>query len=181
MKTATAIINKALSFVGIKEEPAGSNNVIFNTAYYGRTINHPDYHWCVVGVWYTFRECGAADLFFSGGKTASCASLWDWAKKNKLTVTAPSRGDLVLFDWDGNGRADHVGIIKEVCSDGTLNTVEFNVDDAVKEMHRTNKSQFIAFIRPAYEQETTPASCADCPLRTALVNLYNQLKGECDT
>ncbi len=178
MKTASAIINKALSYVGICETPAGSNNVIFNTAYYGRTINHPDYHWCVVGVWYTFRECGAADLFFSGGKTASCASLWDWAKKNKLTVTTPARGDLVLFDWDGNGRADHVGIIKEVCSDGTLNTVEFNVDDAVKEMHRTNKSQFIAFIRPAYEQETTPASCADCPLRSALMTLYNKLKEE---
>lgn len=180
-KTATDIINKALTYLGIKEDPPGSNNVIFNTAYYGRTINHPDYHWCVVGVWYTFRECGAADLFFDGGKTASCASLWDWAKRKNLTVKSPARGDLVLFDWDGNGKANHVGIIKAVRSDGTLDTVEFNVGDAVREMHRTNKSQFIAFIRPAYDAETvTPASCADCPLRNALVTLYNKLKGECE-
>lgn len=178
-KTATDIINKALSFVGIKEEPAGSNNVIFNTHYYGRVINHPDYHWCVVGVWDTFRECGASGLFFGGGKTASCAELWNWARKNKLTVTTPARGDLVLFDWDNNGKANHVGIIKAVREDGTLDTVEFNVDDAVKEMHRTNKAQFIAFIRPKYDPESTPANCADCPLRSALVELYNRLKGEC--
>ena len=178
--TASVIIKCALSYVGITEDPPGSNNVIFNTAYYNRVINHPDYHWCVVGVWYTFKECGAADLFFDGGKTASCASLWDWAKKNKLTVKTPARGDLVLFDWDGNGKANHVGIIKEVYADGSLDTVEFNVDDAVKEMHRTNKAQFIAFIRPKYDPEVkVPASCdADtCPILRYMRDIIKDQEG----
>jgi peptidoglycan hydrolase-like protein with peptidoglycan-binding domain len=44
-----------------------------------------------------------------------------WKGKND-----PQPGDLVLFDWDGDGKADHVGIVKSVNADGTITTIEGN-------------------------------------------------------
>ncbi len=38
----------------------------------------------------------------------------------------PQPGDLVLFDFNGDGTADHVGIVKSVNADGTITTIEGN-------------------------------------------------------
>ena len=45
----------------------------------------------------------------------------DWKGK-----TNPQPGDLVLFDWDHDGKADHVGFVKSVNANGTLTTLEGN-------------------------------------------------------
>ena len=57
MSIIETIINKALSFEGVAENPAGSNNVQFNTHYYGREVHDGDtgpnaaYPWCVTFLW----------------------------------------------------------------------------------------------------------------------------------
>lgn len=38
----------------------------------------------------------------------------------------PQAGDLVLFDWNHDGVADHIGILKSVNGNGTLTTLEGN-------------------------------------------------------
>lgn len=38
----------------------------------------------------------------------------------------PRPGDLVFFDWDGDKVPDHVGIVKQVNSDGSVTTIEGN-------------------------------------------------------
>ncbi|MFL5322480.1 MAG: peptidoglycan-binding protein [Myxococcaceae bacterium] len=38
----------------------------------------------------------------------------------------PQPGDIVLFDWDQNGVADHVGIVESVNKNGSINTIEGN-------------------------------------------------------
>ncbi|MFO0594663.1 MAG: peptidoglycan-binding protein [Myxococcaceae bacterium] len=38
----------------------------------------------------------------------------------------PEPGDLVLFDWDLDGTADHVGLVKSVNGNGTITTIEGN-------------------------------------------------------
>ena len=40
--------------------------------------------------------------------------------------TDPQPGDIVLFDWDGDNVADHVGLVKSVNGNGTLTTIEGN-------------------------------------------------------
>ena len=77
MSIIDTIINKALEFEGITEKPAGSNNVQFNTHYYGHEVedgkpNEDDaYPWCVTYLWDVFRLCGASNIFCDGLKTAS--------------------------------------------------------------------------------------------------------------
>lgn len=41
----------------------------------------------------------------------------------------PQPGDLVLFDWDGDREADHIGIVERVNPDGTIGTIEGNTEN----------------------------------------------------
>lgn len=166
MATANDIISKAKSYLGTKEVPANSNNVIFNTHYYGRAVSGQAYPWCCAFVWDIFRMCGAGDLFYNGGKTAYCPSIHQWGVKNKLTVPKSSgtAGDIVLFDFNNNGTADHIGFIECKNSDGSYLTIEGNTaignnSNGGEVMRRTRyQSQIIAIIRPSYASGSASAS-----------------------
>jgi peptidoglycan hydrolase-like protein with peptidoglycan-binding domain len=41
----------------------------------------------------------------------------------------PQPGDLVLFDWNGDRVADHIGIVERVNADGTIATIEGNTEN----------------------------------------------------
>lgn len=159
-KTAEDVMKKAISFIGTKESPANSNNVIFNTHYYGREVRGSAYPWCMAYVWDIFRLAGASDLFYDGKKTAYCPTLESWGKSKKLTVdkSKGEYGDIVLFDFSGKGVSGHVGFIVQRNSDGTYKTVEGNTavgNDANGGcvMYRTrNKSTIRCIIRPKYDE-----------------------------
>jgi surface antigen len=38
----------------------------------------------------------------------------------------PQPGDIVIFDWEGKGEAWHVGLVKGVNADGSIQTIEGN-------------------------------------------------------
>lgn len=105
------VIQLARSQVGVKEEPTNSSNVLYNTLYYGGKVNDPSLHWCVVFVWWIFRELQASDRFFDGEKTASCGTFLNWARMKRLVVDEPMEGALVLFDWTGDKKPDHIEIV----------------------------------------------------------------------
>ena len=48
----------------------------------------------------------------------------DWKGKSN-----PQPGDLVLFDWDGDRVADHIGLVERVNADGTIATIEGNTSN----------------------------------------------------
>lgn len=165
MAKAIDIINKAKSYIGTKESPAGSNNVIFNTHYYGKAVSGSAYPWCCVFVWDIFRMCGASELLYDGKKVSYCPYLQDWGKKKGLSVNKNNGnpGDIVFFDWNSNGAADHVGIIIEKNNDGTYTTIEGNTslasnDNGGNVMRRTRKqSEICTILRPRYDKdEATP-------------------------
>ncbi len=68
--SANDIINIAKKYEGVKETPPNSNNVIFNTEYYGKAVSGKAYPWCLVFVWYVFKKAGASALFYDGQKCA---------------------------------------------------------------------------------------------------------------
>ena len=86
MATAKDIVDLAASFVGVKENPPDSNNVIFNTDYYGRHVYGGAYPWCCAFVWDIFRRAGASELFYGGQKTAYCPEVVNWGRKMNLIV-----------------------------------------------------------------------------------------------
>ena len=159
-KTAKDVMTKAISYLGVKESPPYSNNVIFNTDYYGHEVYDSELAWCVVYVWDIFRMCDASELFYDGRKTAGCNQVLDWGRKAGLEVGKYDGryGDLILFDWNNTGiwDADHIGFIESRNANGTYTTIEGNTSggndsDGGEVMRRIRDTSCIrAILRPKY-------------------------------
>ena len=158
------LLNWARSQIGTKENPDGSNNVPYNTHYYGRTINDSAYAWCVVFVWDGFRQTGQSAAFYGGGKTASCSAVEYWARVNgyKVPVKDLQPGDLVIYNLDKAGSPyDHIGIVEEVTA-SKLVTIEGNVSNAVRRVDRTaDRCKISVAIRPPYVEKPATNTIKD--------------------
>ena len=60
---------------------------------------------------------------------AYCPSLQNAAKGHEIKADEAQVGDMVLFDWDGDGSADHAGLFVGVNEDGTIETIEGNTSN----------------------------------------------------
>ncbi len=163
---ASRIRAYAREYLGLKENPPNSNNVIFNTDFYGYEVNGIAYSWCVSAWWDIFRMLGASELFYGGGKTASCGELRSYAIQHGQWVTSSYRlGDLVIYDWELNGKlnTDHAGFVQSVSPDGKLVTLEGNTgigndSNGGEFMERTRSLRnVIGAYRPDYEPEDAAA------------------------
>ena len=156
MATAEKILEIARSQIGTKESPAKSDNVKYNTAYYGRELSDGKHPWCAVFVWWVFREAGASDLYYGGDKTAYCPTLMSFHKKQKVTDYRP--GDIVFFNFSGRSSAGHVGICESW--DGTyITTIDGNTGSASEDnggavlRRRRHKKFIVGAYRPEYQED----------------------------
>lgn len=156
MSTANDILEIARSQIGTKESPAKSDNVKYNTAYYGREVSDGKHPWCAVFVWWVFREAGAPELYYGGGETAYCPTLMSFHKKQKVTDYRP--GDIVFFNFSGRSSAGHVGICESW--DGTyITTIDGNTGSASEDnggavlRRRRHKKFIVGAYRPEYQED----------------------------
>lgn len=90
--------------------------------------------WCACFVSWCADQCG----YIEGGfipKFSLCTDGESWFKSKgewKGKSYEPNAGDIIFFDWNGDGTTDHVGIV-EKCENGTVYTVEGNSGDACKQ------------------------------------------------
>jgi hypothetical protein len=54
---------------------------------------------------------------------AAAGSFYVYGQDNGTLHDSPTLGDAVVFDWQGGGVADHVAVVTQVNSDGTIETV----------------------------------------------------------
>ena len=155
--TAEKILEIARKELGTKEFPPNSNRVKYNNAYYGREISGSSYAWCCVFVWWVFREAGAPELFYGGGKTAYCPTLQKFHKAQ--AVKGDYRpGDVIFFNFTGKSNAAHVGICESF--DGTyITTIDGNTGTAndanggAVMRRRRSKKYIVGAYRPAYKED----------------------------
>lgn len=164
MAQAADLLALAQRELGVRESPAGSNDVKYNTAYYGREVwdtAGAKYPWCVVFLWWLFQEAGAPELFCGGGRTASCGTLMSYAKTHGLFVSGGyAPGDLVFLRFSGPGASpEHAGIVREARADGSLVTIEGNTSagsdaNGGQVRQRVRPAwQAVGGYRPAYEED----------------------------
>lgn len=151
--TAYELIKFAKTQIGVKENPVNSNNVKYNTWYYGRPVSGSAYPWCCVLISYAFDQMGAKELI---KKTASCMEMAQWFKDHKQWHTNPKIGDIVFFKFGTNNRwTNHVGLVIDV-QNGFITTIEGNTsinsnDNGGSVMKRTrNMANVVGFGRPKY-------------------------------
>ena len=157
MATAENLLALARAELGTVEYPANSNRVKYNTAYYGREVSGSSYAWCAVFLWWLFREAGASELYYGGGKTAYCPTLLSFHRGQWVTDYRP--GDIIFFNFSGKSNARHVGICESY--DGTyITTIDGNTGTgdeanggAVMRRNR-HRRYIVGAYRPAYEEDT---------------------------
>ncbi|WP_280267268.1 CHAP domain-containing protein [Nocardia wallacei] len=67
-----------------------------------------------------------------------------WDKK----IVEAKPGDMIIFDWNGDGRQDHVGIVESV-NGNKITTIEGNSSDAVRRNNYTmGQSSLVGVVRP---------------------------------
>lgn len=160
--------------VGIRETP--TNNVIYNTDYYGTPVNGSQYPWCAAFIWDVFRMAGQSKLFLDGGKSAYCPYIEGWAKQHGRWITDGYRqGDLLLYDWDGDQVPDHIGFCISWDGDSGV-AIEGNCNDMVQRITR-RKAQIVGAYRPYYPLEdyaqtapSVPAATPSTPVTTPMKN-----------
>lgn len=166
MVTANQVLALAKGQLGTKESPAGSNNVVYNTEYYGKPVSG-NYPWCCVFIWWLFKKLNASNLFCGGAKIASCTAVMRYAKNHGLWVTSGYKpGDLILYNWNGKkDECHHIGILEGtgkgtvICIEG--NTSMTNQDNGGNVMRRTrNLSVVVGAYRPSYVTMVKNASAS---------------------
>lgn len=106
---AQEVLNIARNEIGVKESPSGSNNVKYNTWYYGHEVHGSAYPWCMVFVQWVMNQ---ADVDVPV-KTASCGTLMRTAKKrNEWIEDNYMPGDVIIYDFPGGALTDHTGIVE---------------------------------------------------------------------
>jgi hypothetical protein len=113
----------AVQQIGIKESPPNSNQTKFND-WYG--MEGP---WCAMFVSWCFEHAGGSPSFRQGYSYAYVPYMVGDARNNNNGFTVSSdvvAGDVVCFDWSGDGVYDHVGIFESWTSGRAFTAIEGN-------------------------------------------------------
>ena len=108
--------------------------------------------WCACFVSWCADQCG----YIESGlipKFAGCVDGSNWFKGNgqwQDRSYEPQAGDIIFFDWEGDGETDHVGLVERV-ENGTVYTVEGNSGDACRQnSYAIGSSVIYGYGVPAY-------------------------------
>lgn len=160
------VLDTAQSQLGTTESPPNSNLTPYG-AWYSPSLNGQK--WCAMFVSWVFDHA-KHPLGFIQTKHGihHCQSAYNYYKAHGRLTAHPEPGDIVLYDWEGNGLADHIGIFKQWTSGAQLafeayegNTSKGNNSDGGKVMIRVRSRNLVkAFVNPGVfpEQTVTPVS-----------------------
>jgi len=146
MSNIVAIAEKE---IGYTETPANSNKTKF-----GKWFGFDGVAWCGMFVSWCYDKAGfpLGNVGFSKGFAGCQTAVAHYKKKNKVT-TKPVQGDIVLFDWNGDGRFDHTGIFVKDIDGKSFETIEgntslINQSNGGQVMRRKRKYVNVLFVHP---------------------------------
>ena len=145
------IIGVAKTQVGYSEDYNGNTK-------YGTYMGWPDMDWCAAFVVWCAAEADVSTRIIPA--ESSCTRMKQFFESKELYhaspahggVYTPKAGDLAFFSSRSDpGYITHVGLVTSV-TDGTVNTVEGNYSDRVKELsYSANAAKIVGFAAPAYD------------------------------
>ena len=137
------VLNQARAWIGIGENPPGSNHNEI-TVYYGW-----DAAWCCMFIWAIFDKSGHGNLFMGGGKTAYCFDVKNWYQARGKFGGTPREGALVIYGGSG-----HIGIVESVSGSNWV-SIEGNLSNTVKRSNGPSCSAVLGFCYIDYPETTT--------------------------
>ena len=144
------VIIVAFAEVGQKEVPKNSNKTK-----YGKWFGFDGVAWCGMFVSWCYAMAGIQlpKIGFSKG-FAGCQTAVAYFKKSGEITKNPQLGDIVFFDWNGDGRYDHTGLFNGWKEKGKTfysvegNTSLTNQSNGGEVMSRTRSVLNVIFVHP---------------------------------
>ncbi|MFN8108512.1 MAG: CHAP domain-containing protein [Thermoleophilia bacterium] len=150
--TGQRIAQIATAELGVSEQPPGSNNGTRIAEYRTATANSGVGPWCAYFCSWVARQAGVP-IGPNGQGEGWVPNVEAWGKQTNRWIPSGSSthaqaGDLVVFDRNGDGEADHIGVVTGVRSDGGISTVEGNSSNAVS-ARSYGPGQWVGLVRLA--------------------------------
>lgn len=165
MKTANEIISFLKSWEGKKESDNSYLEIIniYNSAKplpRNYKLKKTD-NWCAATISAAAIKLGYTDII---PIECSCGKMVEKAQKMGIwqenDAYFPNPGDLILYDWQDNGKGDnkgwpdHIGMVISV-NDGKISVIEGNYQDSVKVRTIPVNGKYIrGYITPHYDADT---------------------------
>lgn len=142
------IIDIAAKEIGTIENPLNSNKTK-----YGKWFGFDGVAWCAIFVSWCYDKAGTplGNIGFAKGMAGCQTAVKYFTQKKKIT-TKPVEGDIVFFDWNGDGRYDHTGIFVKWVG-AKFETIEGNTSltnqsNGGQVMRRTRANKNVIFVHP---------------------------------
>ena len=170
---AERVLALARREIGVRESPPGSGRVKYNDA-----LGWGDNAWCCTFLWWLFREAGASELFFGGGKTAYCPALMTFHREQAIRGDYRP-GDVIFFNFAGAASAAHVGLCESWDGD-YITTVDGNTGTGSEAnggavlRRRRHKKYIVGAYRPRYGEEDMTQEQFDAMLENWLARRGEQ-------
>lgn len=140
---------------GVAERGGSSNN-----AYYTDTGERTPFDigdaWCASFTSYVWEKAGYEVDWTNKNYVPA---IWNDAKANLETADAgyAEKGDLIIFDWQGDGTPDHIGIVDKV-EGSTIHTIEGNSSNQLKRNeYQMGNNDLVGVVKPPARKVPTPA------------------------
>jgi hypothetical protein len=145
------VVEIASKEIGQGETPKNSNNSKYNK--WAKLQSLP---WCGMFVSWCYEQVGAPlpKIGFAFHGFAGCQTAVAYFRKNNRVTTNPVPGNIVFFDWNGDGRFDHTGIFVRWIEIGkTFESIEGNTaigndSNGGEVMLRSRKNINVLFVDP---------------------------------
>ena len=138
-----------MAIVAVAQSQIGNVGGYPYWSWYGCSIR---VEWCAIFVSWCADQCGYLDAGVLP-KTAGVRPYVDWFIERgqwQDREYEPVPGDIIFFDWEGDGLADHVGIVEKT-ENGLVYTIEGNTGDKCAEWRYTvGRAPIYGFGHPIY-------------------------------
>ena len=137
------------AIVAVAQTQIGNEGGLKYCEWYGYSYR---VEWCAIFVSWCADQCGYLDAGILP-KELNVIPYVEWFRERdqwQYMDYEPSPGDLIFYDWEGDGLADHVGIVERV-EDGVIYSIEGNAGDlCIENSHPLGAAPVYGFGLPAY-------------------------------
>ena len=137
------------AIVAVAQTQIGNEGGLKYCEWYGYSYR---VEWCAIFVSWCADQCGYLDAGILP-KELNVIPYVEWFRERdqwQYMDYEPSPGDLIFYDWESDGLADHVGIVERV-EDGIVYSIEGNAGDAcIENSHYLGSAPIYGYGCPAY-------------------------------
>ena len=137
------------AIVAVAQTQLGNEGGLKYCEWYGYSYR---VEWCAIFVSWCADQCGYLDAGILP-KELNVIPYVEWFRERdqwQYMDYEPSPGDLIFYDWESDGLADHVGIVERV-EDGIVYSIEGNAGDAcIENSHYLATAPIYGYGTPAY-------------------------------